>query len=210
MSNETLHFRITAGGARRRQVNSSYPTDVRDKESAETPVEPMEPVEPTAGSGNPADTARPENAVDERRIAELRDSLETAFTELDGRVRDELQQFGAACVELAYAAAGTITRHEVDRGRYQLDAVLREVVEDHLATLRDRPCTLHLHPEDARALSVHEVLHDLPVHCTVEADETRERGSIELVTEHCHVVRDLIGELAHLRERLLGEGGSEG
>ncbi len=138
----------------------------------------------------------------EAAARELRDgacaALDAAAERLEADRARLAEELAPTAVELALAIARELLRAEVDAGRYDLEAIVRDTLRaaDH----GHGTCAVHLNPEDAAALA--GARFRAGVH--VEPDTGVGRGCVHVATPQGLLVRDLRGALdgvaAKLRE----------
>lgn len=120
------------------------------------------------------------------------EALETARAEL-------LPEVTRDTVWLATEIARHVLRTEMAEGRYDLEAVVREVLEASGAGRA--PCTVHLHPDDAAALESAR----FRAGTTLEEDVEVQRGDIHVSTPRGLMVRDLDDAIEAIREAILAQ-----
>ncbi len=97
---------------------------------------------------------------------------------------------------LAIEIARQLLRTEIEAGRYDLEAIVRETLE---ASGAGRcVCTVHLHPDDVASLE------GVPFRAgtTLEADVDVERGDVHVTTPRGLMVREMDSALEGIREAL--------
>ncbi len=151
------------------------------------------------------DDARREGRIEgrvegERAVrATLGRALDEAAAALHAAREEALDEVPRAVAVLATAIARQLLAVELDAGRYDVEAMVRETLA--ASGVGRGSCTVHLHPADASALESCS----FRAATKVEADEDVPRGHVHVTTPDGLVVRDLDAALDAIRERLLGE-----
>ncbi len=126
-------------------------------------------------------------------------ALDAACERLD-RAREQASGFlSRNAVDLAVEIARTLVRSEIDAGRHNLEAMVREALG--ASGVGRGACVVHLHPLDAAELA------DVKFRAgtTLESDESVLRGDVHVSTPQGLLVREMHDALRSIRERLLAE-----
>lgn len=135
-------------------------------------------------------------AQDRDRAAQ---ALDAACERLDRAREQAAAQMARTAVDLAVEIARTLVRREIDAGRHNLEAMVREALG--ASGVGRGACVVHLHPLDAAELA------DVKFRAgtTLEADEAVLRGDVHVSTPQGLLVRELHESLRSIRERLASE-----
>lgn len=130
--------------------------------------------------------ARKERAAYEAPLAALAratELLDRRAAELEVHVKPQI-------LELVRLVAAEVLRREVEAGRYDLEAIIRDCLA--LARGVERGCVARLHPADHAAWTAGERVKGFDnVKIEWRADPAVERGSCRLETPYGEVARDL-------------------
>lgn len=118
--------------------------------------------------------------------------LEDARTELQ-------QQAGVDAVKLAVEITRHLLRSELDTGHYDLEKIVREVLNE--ADVGRRSCIVHLNPADKEKIA-HVAFRS---GTEVEADPDVPCGSVHVETPQGLLVRDLDRAIEAIAKRILGD-----
>ena len=131
-----------------------------------------------------------------RSAAAALERARASFDEARSSLADEAVQ---DVVWLAVEIASHLVRGEIDAGRYDLERIVRDVLE--AADVGRAACTLHLHPEDAKALG------SVPLRAgtAIEEDVEVARGDVHVTTPHGVMSRQLEEASASIREAILSQ-----
>lgn len=83
-------------------------------------------------------------------VAELLESLQEAFGELEARRKSSLAELQEVAIELAMAAATHVVRQTLDRDQFGIDTVVGEMLQRISA---NEPVRVALNPDDLRQLT---------------------------------------------------------
>ncbi len=111
-------------------------------------------------------------------------ALERAATELDRAREQASAELSKSATQLALGLARILLRREISQGGYELERIVRESLA--LSGVGRGACVVHLHPEDAAALT--NVA--FRAGTTIEADSAVSRGCVQVSTPHGLLVRD--------------------
>jgi flagellar biosynthesis/type III secretory pathway protein FliH len=183
---------------------------VRASAPSVQPSPPRAPTQSAPPTPTAADNARQERQFIEQTLAQVQLSIELLAVRYDTMVAEMRQ----AAVELAIAVAGRVVFDKLQAGEFPIEEMVRQAV----ARLPEAPeVRIYLHPEDLILLrrrliaeaDPHSVAEQLlpygrgakGIH--VEADASLRRGSCRAEAGEIHVLADLAGQLAELRQQLL-------
>lgn len=126
-------------------------------------------------------------------------ALDAACERLDRAREQAAAQVARTAVDLAVEIARTLVRNEIEAGRHNLEAMVREALG--ASGVGRGACVVHLHPVDAAQLA------DVKFRAgtTLEADEAVLRGDVHVSTPQGLLVRELHESLRSIRERLASE-----
>ncbi|HWG43753.1 MAG TPA: FliH/SctL family protein [Gemmataceae bacterium] len=164
------------------------------------PAIPRPEPAPTLTTPDLAQIAREERAMIEQVLAQLRIAVDKLGTRYDAMTAEMRQ----AVVELALAVAGRLVFDKLQAGEFPIEEMMRQAI----ARLPAAPAvTVYLHPDDLALLR--QRLMDQPLlparepQVRIEADAGLNRGGCRAEAGEIHVLTDLAGELAELRQHLL-------
>lgn len=162
-----------------------------------SPHEPL-PTISAAESFDPAKSVREERQAIEQVLSQLR----AAARQLGDRYESMAAQMRQATVELALAVAGRLVFDKLQAGEFPIEEMVRQAV----ARLPAAPSVrVHLHPDDLALLQ--RRLGEQPLSpepdVQLNADATLKRGGCRAEADEIHVLADLSGQLAELRQQLL-------
>ncbi len=125
--------------------------------------------------------------------------LDQAVAAVGATHDDALAQLARTAVELATSIARTMLKTAIDAEQYDLEKMVRSTLED--AGIGRRPCVVHLNPADYARLA------DTPFRSgtVIQADEGVACGDIQVETALGLLVREAIGAVDSIEERLLEE-----
>ena len=126
-------------------------------------------------------------------------ALESAGERFDQLTKDARGQVSETAVTLALEIARRLLRVEVEAGRYDLEKVVREALEESGTGRRN--CTVHLNPKDAERLSEVAFRNGTEL----EADISVPIGNVHITTPDGLLVRDLDRAIEAIGERIFGE-----
>ncbi len=126
-------------------------------------------------------------------------ALEAAGTRFDELGEEARAQVGETAVTLALEIARHLLRVEVEAGRYDLEAVVRDALKESGTGRRN--CTVHLNPKDFERLS------EVPFRTgtELEPDVSVPVGNVHITTPDGLLVRDLDRAIEAIGERILGD-----
>ncbi len=126
-------------------------------------------------------------------------ALDAACERLDQAREQAAALVARTAVDLAVEIARTLVRSEIDAGRHNLEAMVREALAASGAGRG--ACVVHLHPLDAAELA------DVKFRAgtALEADDAVLRGDVHVSTPQGLLVRELDEALRSIRERLRAE-----
>lgn len=126
-------------------------------------------------------------------------SLERASGEVAAAVEAARAEVGETAVRLALEIASTLLRAEVDAGRYDLERVVRDALED--SGVGRAPCTVHLNPVDLRKLDGVR----FRAGTELVGDPAVSPGDVHVATADGLLVRELDRAVRSIGERILGD-----
>jgi len=125
--------------------------------------------------------------------------LESAGQRFDALTEEARAEVGQTALTLALEIAKRLLRAEVEAGRYDLEAVVREALAESGTGRRN--CIVHLNPSDLERLS--EVTFRSGTE--LEADNSVSVGHVHVTTPDGLLVRDLDRAVEAIGERISGE-----
>ena len=143
------------------------------------------------------DAARAEGESRARDFAAK--ALDEACARLDAAREVAATKLARSAVELAVEIARVLVRRDIDTGRHDIQAMVRESLA--ASGVGRGTCVVHLHPLDAETLS--EI--GFRSGTTIEADEAVARGDVHVSTPHGLLVREVPEALRAIHDRLLAE-----
>ena len=148
------------------------------------------------------DEAREEGARLGAQAAASR--LDEAAERLDAFRADATATLARSAAELAVEVARRLLRAELPAGRYDIEGIVREALQE--AASGRGPCVVHLNPAD------HAALRDVRFRSGTElrSDDGVARGDVHVETSLGLLVRELDGALESIEQRILEDHGPDG
>lgn len=169
-----------------------------------SPHLPLPPVPlaalPTPPPPDPARMALEDRQTIERVLNQMRSSVDRLGARYDAMAAEMRQ----AAIELAIAVAGRLVFDKLQTGDFPIEEMIRQAV----ARLPAAPLvTVYLHPDDLtllrNRLGEQPLLPAKESELRIEADAALPRGGCRAEAGEIHVLGDLAGELAELRQHML-------
>ena len=125
--------------------------------------------------------------------------LNRAAEALDALREEAAESLARTSAQLGLAIASHLVRAEIDAGRYEVEAIVREVLA--ASGIGRGSCVVHLSPEDVERLA------DVSFRAgtEIEADIEVPSGDVHVTTPHGLLVREMDRALHDIGERILGE-----
>ena len=143
-----------------------------------------------------------EAGVQQGRALERTESterLDQAAAAVESSLEEARDALARTAVELATKISRTILKKAIASEDYDLETMVRSTLHD--AALGRRPCVVHLNPADYARLA------DTPFRSgtEIQSDEGVARGDVQVETSLGLLVREAIGSVDAIEERLLEE-----
>lgn len=197
---------LAQGSPHKFEIVFSMSPRLRDIVSA-SPVLPLPPV-PAASASKPSPPPTPDPAAMQREerqaieqtLVQMHQAIEQLGTRYDAMAAEMRQ----AAVELATAITGRLVFDKLRADDFPIEEMVRQAA----ARLPAAPTVkVYLHPEDLALLQRRLSDNGLSPLCgsesSFETDPSLSRGSCRAEAGEIHVLADLAGQLAELRQQLL-------